>query len=65
MTSTAEGSTIYIDSMIFWKIFVTAIATKNAMEILKIDEADDGGNHHFKDQHSAIKASSKTIISLR
>ena len=33
-STTAEGSTVYLDAMIFWNIIDTDICAKKAMEIL-------------------------------
>lgn len=35
-TTTAEGANIILDAMIFWKIIDTELASKSAMEILKV-----------------------------
>lgn len=46
-TTTAEGATITIDAMIFWKILDTELASKTAMEILKISD-NNGDDSHLR-----------------
>jgi len=36
-TTTSEGSTVTLDVMIFWKILSSELASRTAMEILKIE----------------------------
>jgi len=37
-TTTAEGTAVVLEAMVFWKIVDTLTAARNAMEILVIDE---------------------------
>lgn len=47
--------------MVFWKIIDTELASRTAMEILKVE----GGANDNRNQAEAIKASSKNITMLR
>jgi len=60
--TTAEGATVILDTMIFWKILDTQTAASTAMEILKVDGMSEDD---IKDESKAIKASSKNITILR
>jgi len=58
--TTQEGSTVYLDAIIFWNITETMTAAKRAMEILQIDE-----DSNSMSENTAIKAATKHISTLR
>ena len=61
-TTTAEGSTVTLDAMLFWKIIDTEVAAKTAMEILNIEDSF-GANNNSEEYH--IRQASANINFLR
>jgi len=51
-TTTAEGSHVTLDAMIFWRIVDTEKAAKNAMEMLKINEENEMARYNNKTHSS-------------
>ncbi len=62
-TTTAEGSAVILDAMVFWRITDTLKAAKNAMEILVIQKDDNGQRQG--DEEYQIRSASTNINYLR
>ena len=63
-TTTAEGSTVTLDAMLFWKIVDTEIASKNAMEILVIED-NPAAHYNTNSEEYHIRQASANINFLR
>lgn len=65
-TTTAEGSPVSLEAMVFWKITDSLIAARNAMEILVVEEKKNQASvHNHADQDYHIREASANINYLR